>query len=429
VLVVVAVVVVAGLAAVLWPRDEEPSSSSRTETGGWASGLGRHTYITADDETVCGATSDGVLYCVDAATGVERFTEQLDGTPTGPALVDGAVVVAIRPETRGTEGLFAYSVDGEPLWAAGLAATATYDVELATAAGVVALPVDTPETGTPLVGVDAATGEERWRLYDSEDGPELVAGESVYSDGERFYVGVKSFPDLDVCVDSASEAVSDEVADACATGRLIYQVAAIDGASGAELWRFSLPRTPDFDDLIDLGGVAALGDGSALAVVLGIGPDRLVMLDRVSGELRWEVPLASDYGSVAQVDDVVVVADYDQGIHGYDVAGDLLWSVPSPPSSVDGSEPAILGSLVTEGGRVYSVGFDLYEIDPTDGATRLVGAAASSTDVAVIGDRLVVAGMRGIQVVPRDAELPDFEPTVPPRRPGDDDPPPFSPGD
>ena len=140
------------------------------------------------------------------------------------------------------------------------------------------------------------------------------------------------------------------------------QVFAIDALTGAELWKYWRPRTPD------LVGDAPLGTNRGVAIredkVFYVTDDaHLLALDRATGTLVWEAAMADEpqsYGGtlapLVVKDKVIVgVSGADQGIRGFIAAyqassGELLWrhwTVPlrGEPGSETwvGSEPLLGG--------------------------------------------------------------------------------------
>jgi len=140
------------------------------------------------------------------------------------------------------------------------------------------------------------------------------------------------------------------------------QAYAIDALTGAEIWKYSRPQTPD------LVGDASLGTNRGVAirndkVFLVTDNAHLIALDRATGSLVWETAMADEpqhYGGTLAplvVRDTVIagVSGADEGIRGFVACfkagtGELLWrhwTVPrrgEPGSeSWKGSEPVIGG--------------------------------------------------------------------------------------
>jgi PQQ-dependent dehydrogenase (methanol/ethanol family) len=161
-----------------------------------------------------------------------------------------------------------------------------------------------------------------------------------------------------------------------AAGGVLYvtgpnQVFALDALTGSPLWRYARP--PSFGTLGDskLGtnrGVAILGD----KVFFVTDNAHLLALDRASGKLVWEIPLAPDgqgqhYGGTMVpliVHDMVIagVSGADEGIRGFVAAyepenGALIWRHWTVPRS---GEPGIetwgAKPPVTGGGSTWLTG-------------------------------------------------------------------------
>ncbi len=131
------------------------------------------------------------------------------------------------------------------------------------------------------------------------------------------------------------------------------QVYALDALTGEALWHYSRPTTPGLTGDAKLGtnrGVALLRD----KVFFVTDNARLIGLDRATGRLEWETPLAKDlsqpYGGTMTplvVNDTVIagVAGGDHGIRGFIAAyrpanGSEVWrrwTVPEEPKGLGGA--------------------------------------------------------------------------------------------
>ncbi len=131
------------------------------------------------------------------------------------------------------------------------------------------------------------------------------------------------------------------------------QVYALDALTGEALWHYSRPTTPGLTGDAKLGtnrGVAILRD----KVFFVTDNARLIALDRATGHLEWETPLAKDlsqpYGGTMTplvVNDTVIagVAGGDHGIRGFIAAykpanGSVVWrhwTVPEEPKGGGGA--------------------------------------------------------------------------------------------
>jgi outer membrane protein assembly factor BamB len=219
-----------------------------------------------------------------------------------------------------------------------------------------------------LVGVDAQTGEERWRL----DSDETVLGHSdevaVLGPPPAGFVSRSGIRGIDratgtelwetdlaledlsgVGVARGPAAVLDDVialptgtsvtAVEISTGEELWtapqldhpaaadgvvvgargSLAAIDAESGAELW--TAPGRSSYGDLL------ALGDGAA--IVLGMGGE-IVAYELQSGAERWQVPRSS--GAEPQlVNGTVVVMLWEGQLVGLSTTdGSTIWSATEP---------------------------------------------------------------------------------------------------
>jgi outer membrane protein assembly factor BamB len=373
---VLAVVGVGAWVVVDRSGDDEPAASD-----GWRSEeFSGSQLLTTDGERVCSTTNVRVFYCLDAATGEELFATELDSSLViAPQLVGDRLVLGGGGGFSGE--LYAYSLDGDELWDEVIDADAG-DARLPIAGDVTAVVED-----EELVGVDLATGEELWRTYVASDDDGGIGGGSsdltavpsdVFSDGSRFYAAVQRYDP--------------------ATGGGDGHVVAVHPGSGSEIWRS--PELPDVGLRSGIRKLAPFDDGSAVAVHLEGFPQRIVVLESETGQMRWDVGLVSDYASVAHLDGLTVVAD-GADTRAYDADGQEVWAMASP---VLESKPDLLspGELVVDQGRLFAVGYDVYEIDPADRSTRLLRSGGSAHDVAIVGDLLVISAVMELQAVPLD---------------------------
>lgn len=443
-IVVLSVVVVSALVGVIvvlsdGDDDEDegrPVPGEAAAEDGWTRDGELHLVeLAVDDETVC-TTGDLDLFCVDGTTGEELWSEPVPGLATSPTLVDGTLVVGAEGGDQHGD-LYGYSLEGRRLWEA----TRLRDVDIGSdsqamrpalpAAGrIVAVPAGEVPT-TELVGVDTRTGREVWRALAPEPAgtPGGPIGPAV-SDGDRFYAVImapRSGPvtaddlrNLDPAdpVDAAVLRILDEYASADPANPLdpsdpedlqfmldvgilelvnaeltaepVTMLVALDGATGAELWRSELEAAA-----YGVDAAVPVADRSAVAVVIGAESSRVVVLDVETGEQRWEAPLTSDRASVAHVDGVTVVAE-GTTVGGFDDDGTELWRAALPGA---GHDPDVPPGLTVDGGTLYGFGADVFEIDPGDGGSRVIGRSVAAVDVAVAGDHLVVAGV-GLEGIP-----------------------------
>lgn len=404
-------VTVAAVALVVNSASSEPSGDrarpASTSAVVWDRTVAEDVYGVATDGEIACATGGDELFCVEADSGVEVFSERLPGAGTAPALVGETLVVAVDGDpgeggpveggpveggeveggpVEGGSGrghLSGYSTAGELLWQSGDLhdlyiedATLGLYADVPAAGGVVAVPVD-DAMGGAVAGIDAQSGEELWRA--SAGGSVLRPVGPVVSDGERFYVNTLAFGP-----DTAADLLADPTAEPTSA------IVAIDAASGAEVWRSEVAP-----DELGVEAAARTADGAAVALTIAGEPGRVMVVDAATGAPRWEVPVTSDWVTVAQLDGVIVVADGSQ-LRGYDAAGGELWSGPDPDGN-PGGEP-IPPELVVSEGRLLAFRLDLHEIDPSDGAAHRLGSHTVAEDVAVAGDHLIVAG-NGLEAI------------------------------
>jgi hypothetical protein len=95
---------------------------------------------------------------------------------------------------------------------------------------------------------------------------------------------------------------------------------------------------------------------------------------------------------VAHLDGTTVLADGGH-IRAYDSDGTERWAVPTPEIAPEDAE-ASTSKLVVAGRRLWWVNYDVHELDPANGASRLVAEGVDADQVTVVDDRLIVAGYR-----------------------------------
>ena len=374
--------VVAGVAATLAVRQSGGRGAEPGAGGRWeAEQFGGSQLLASDGDQVCSVTSDSLVYCLDPATGDEVFSRQLYlSVVTSPTLADGGVLLG--GSSSGSAGtVFAYTAEGDDLWEAPLDITS--DRPLLVVGDVVALVSGDGRDGA-LVGLDLATGAERWRVYDAAGGAaSQLLSTHVFTDGVRLYATV---------VEGVSET-------SLGTGYIV----AIDPASGQEIWRS--PEIAGVGISREVASAAPFGDGSAAAFAVDASPSvaedggRVVVLDSATGAIRWEVATAAT-ATVAHVEGLVVMLD-GANLRAFDSSGGEVWASPVPVSDEAPGEPAVT-ALAVEGGRLFGVGRHVYAIDPATGETEVVVSSGTTSDVAVAGDALVVASLFAVSAVPLD---------------------------
>lgn len=377
---VVGVLIVAGAVVLLVSGGGEPSPPSamplqrEEEPTGWQRPTAEATTGVATDGEMACATGGRELFCVDAATGDELWSEELPAPGTPPAIVGDTVVVAADSSGGDVRG---YSPDGDLRWESAEVEDVELDpAELGVAApppvagGTVAVSEGDAGTDARMVGIDVETGEEVWR--GGADGLSSTAW--PVSDGERFYGTTVSFT-----MDGSVEPT--------------WVLVAVDGATGSERWRFDVGATPVFVDT-----AVPVAGGEAVALLLGGETERVVVLDATSGELLWETPLASDQASVAHVDGVTVVVDGTR-MRGVDDDGVELWSVAAPGAGNPSDPSAGAVDLVALDGRLFAHRLDVFEVDPSAGESHLLQDMVLVDGLALVADHLIVAG-EGLRAFP-----------------------------
>ncbi|HEX6417326.1 MAG TPA: PQQ-binding-like beta-propeller repeat protein [Acidimicrobiales bacterium] len=385
-LMVAAALVLAGLgAAVLVQallRAGEPGSASQA---GWAvEDRGNSRRLAGDGRHVCSTTADQVLYCVDAETGEELFSRQLDESAvTSPALAAGRVLVAgTDVGERGT--LYALTLQGDELWQAPIDAPG--DRRMAVVDDVV-VAVSGEFVAGELVGIDLTSGAVLWRAYSGADaGEPHVVSSSAFTDGVRVY---------------ASIVAENPFVPGGASGHVV----AVDPRSGAELWRS--PPLPGITPAAGLGAVAFSDGGDAVAVLMpglpaqeAAMPGQVAVLDAATGEVRWDVPVADRAAGMAHVTGLTVVVDGGE-MRAYDGAGSQVWAVAVPGRDAEASRGE-LSAVLPAAGRLVLAGRDVYAVDPGNGEAELIAESGATSDVVVAGGHLVVAGASALSGVPMD---------------------------
>lgn len=364
---VVAIVVLLGIVVgVVWNTDWGHAHHHGGEPGagapdGWTfdgpDDLGVR--LVSDGPRVCSVDGDE-LFCLDSVSGTKNFDLLLPSDGTAPVLV-GDVLVTVADGGAERGDVAGYSVDGELLWEA--SSITDVDVEglrelgsvLPAAGNVVAVPLGQyGENG--IVGLDAQSGETLWRLGAiGEETPFTVIGELI-SDGHRFY------------------------ADGYVSG--VSETLAIEPSTGELLWHEELAEAPDNTFL---RAAAAINDGTLVALGLYGSGSEAVVVDAATGAERWRVSLETDWGGLAHLDGITVVAD-STGLRAYGVEGDQRWSTEM-------AGWALTPDLVVTGSDIYVVGDeDLIRVDPTTGDTQVVLADFWATTVVATDSHLVAAG-------------------------------------
>ncbi|HEY8545924.1 MAG TPA: PQQ-binding-like beta-propeller repeat protein [Acidimicrobiales bacterium] len=367
------------VAAVLATRDDggDGGGGGGGRGNGWADARSNPQRMATDGEIVCASGLTVDFYCLDAATGDDLWEVDFDESPSSsPTIVDDMVLI-------GGHGLKAYTLDGEEVWSHAMKVSnhELPPLHLPVVGDVVAA-IDEAPIEHVLVGVDVATGEERWERFrrPGEGEPEISSFSDVLSDGERFYVTTETRPEY-------------EPGEPAPMGPTLTLVA-IDPEDGEDVWQYEIAT--DSLGFPVATEVALLPDAGAAAFIVQSGGSsgRVVVLDTATGEERWEADLQEPDSSVVHVDGVTVVAD-GTALRGYDDDGAELWSSSIPDDLGLGQ-----GSLAVREGRVFVSAYDVYEVDPATGEVTEIRAGVSADDVQIAGDLLLIAGISGIEAVP-----------------------------
>lgn len=249
-----------------------------------------------DDDVLYFATKDpGAVVAVDRTTGAVLWTSGLgeESTVFGPAPAGNVVAVGV--------------------WASG---------------------------ANGVVGLDAATGAERWRVATESlpKAPTLAEG-TLYVVAEG---GLRAAPEL-LALDAQSGAerwrvqppASAELGDqaAVADGVVVAGALAFDAANGQQLWAFTGTDAPSFDPVIHGGAVLIVDLPTVWAV------------DLRTGQPLWELSGPSQGGGIAAADGSVYIGFGDE-VRAVELpSGAARWSAP-----VSG----VAGSPVVANGVVYS---------------------------------------------------------------------------
>ncbi len=236
-------------------------------------GEGASTLAVAEGETVVIAVvngDQGALVGLDAASGEERWREDLQAAPTVPGLREGVAAVAT---TDGTVHAFD-SADGEPLWS----------YEAGSAPGQVAV------SDGLVIAADARPGQ--FGL------PSEPAGERQ---GWTEAIGIESGDQEWLMLGGAPATIAMTVVDG-----VIYTastpedggtatVAAIDATSGEQAWRTRLAE--------DTASYPAVTGAHVV-----VASDELFALSREDGEIEWTFDVEGESMTAAAAGDGMVAA-------------------------------------------------------------------------------------------------------------------------
>ncbi len=407
---------------------------------------------------------DGTLYfgdwtgtarAVDPATGDEVWSNQItDGAylPRGAAIDDewvyfGGFDATLRALDRETgEVRWSSRLDDHPAATIFGSPVRVDDLVVVGVAGFeIVVPKEDYDFRGSVVGIDAATGEERWRLYTTGNDETSGAGVSVWSSPavdagrDAVYIGTgntleapaapladgimaiehhsgellwsRQFTAGDVYNNFRTGGADGPDADVGAApnlfeidGRAVVGVGdkagsyhVLDRDTGEEVWSTRLTRGST------LGGVqasAAVGE-RAVYVASNIGREDsphvgelgdLISLDAATGEERWRTSLGGiTFAPVTYANGVVYVANSLGVIGAYSAeTGELLWSHQADATSA--------GGVLVADGRVF-VGYGFWVFDVPE--EKVGGLLAFELPVELEAD-----GASGATTVPETASGP-----------------------
>jgi outer membrane protein assembly factor BamB len=215
-------------------------------------------------------------------------------------------------------------------------------------------------TNGAAIALDAATGQQRWRLvsdltegYQSLAGIDVMAGPGVayFAHGPTLFSVDPATGDtrwthvVDGNFAASPEIDGDHVLISNGNG-----VDALRAATGELVWQ----HRPDGDNATELG----VAHGT---VFLTINVGRVVALDTPTGAVRWQAPVGSGDLAGAEpdrpvvVDDAVVVRGRDEQLHAFEIAdGSPRWSLPDRTRGGGTAKVAPFAFRDSTGGLVYT---------------------------------------------------------------------------
>jgi polyvinyl alcohol dehydrogenase (cytochrome) len=367
------------------------------------------------------AVVDGIVYvgdwtgavrALDATTGEEQWVAEIDGPPAGsPSVTADAVYVSSERTTyrlaRDT-GAIEWSVEpNDHDWTRLYAGpTVVEDLIIQPVAGVqIAVPQEDYDFRGNVVALDAATGDEVWRVYISQDDETSGAGGSVWAgasaDVERSLVFVGTGNTLEEPTAPLADSI---VAIDYSTGEIAWStqftnpdVYNMPGANGADGPDSDVGSTPTLwsvgdRDLVGAGDKAGtfhaldrdtgeilwqtqLTPGSRLGGVIGgsayadgrlfvasnvgdpaagvpTGTSTLFGLDAGTGEILWQTDMElTVFGPAAVANGVVYQGTGAPAMNAFDAeTGELLWT-HEPPGQVGG------GASIADGHLYWGYGY------------------------------------------------------------------------
>jgi|GEM_PF-3583633 len=381
-------------------------------------------YVTAHDAVRAFSPADGTLVW-------ERtFDENVD---TAPVLADGRLFVQHYP--RGVRALDAGT--GETLWTVDLAIADRRSTLVADGDHLYVPLQSVVENGAGVLdevaALDPADGSERWRFsrrYIDTVGSEPVrtvsAGDALYAvvddddvyriderpDGVRWRAEVGDEPDRvavagDGVVYAASTSGDDgalaalepatgatrwEISDDDLVGRPVandeycfhasFSLLARDPSDGSVAWRASTPG--------EARTGLCLHDGT-LYFGWGDGGGAIYAVDAADGSEQWAVgagrcaPSIDVGGATPAVAGDVVVAEVDDGLHGYDAAdGSERWSVDQRVYALAGGSDHAVASWRNAVRAVDQEGTTVWTRDLSNNVTGLEVIADAGSDGVVV---------------------------------------------
>jgi outer membrane protein assembly factor BamB len=274
-----------------------------------------------------GATGPGGVVGFDVDSGEPRWSMPV-GWPDGAAVFeDVAVVSSIDHVVRGI------AIDsGEIVWCSEFDAGAVEFLGGIAAAG----PVVGALTGDAVVGLDAATGEERWRR-------QLNAPEATLRGGDLLWVLDGSVDDTPIMVLEPTTGEDASDADGIASDAVSFgigippakadglELSTASGGSARQVIEVLVSRDDSvvWQDSVP-GFVAALvaGPGEPIVVVLdqtagtgdlvGGADTVLTAYAAMSGDQQWQLELAGAPHLIAQISDEMIAVPVGTDVHAID---------------------------------------------------------------------------------------------------------------